>query len=273
MELLELTKPIVEDPSNVSIKEDRILATDQIDQQPNVLLIDGVGKLSKGNISAWSGRAKSKKTFALSLTLAGLVTGQSIHELFKPCGQGLAWCDTEQSPFDAQRVVKRIKAIAGTEDGLYFYQLRRYGAKIRRQKVKAVLDANKGNIDLLVVDGVRDLVIDFNDPVESSEMVTDLMAWSVDYNVHIAVVLHANKGDGFMRGHLGTELENKSEAVFTVDKDEHINNVSKVTEQFGRGKGVEPFSIKINSQGLPEVVEDMNEFTGLNDSNKAPWDK
>ena len=270
MELLKVNNPVNESGAEISIVEDRILSTDDITQQPNVLLIDDIGKLSRGNISAWNGVAKSKKTFAISLAVGGLITGNAIHSLFSPCGKGLAWCDTEQSPFDAQRVVKRLRAMNSTEEGLYFYQFRRYGAKVRRQKVKKVLDDHGDKIELMVIDGIRDLVIDFNDPVESSDMVTDLMAWSVDYDVHIAVVLHANKGDGFMRGHLGTELENKSEAVFKVEKHDTIKDVSTVTEQFGRGKNVDPFAIKINNQGLPEVVDDMDIETGL-DNGKAPW--
>ena len=272
MELLQLNNPATVEDGKVSIKEDRIRATDDIVQQPNVLLIDGIGKLSRGNISAWNGVAKSKKTFAISLAVGGLVTGKSIHSLFEPCGKGLAWCDTEQSPFDAQRVVKRIEALNRSEEGLFFYQFRKYGPKLRKEKVKQVLEDHGNDIEILVIDGIRDLVIDFNDPVESSEIVTDLMAWSVDYDLHIAVVLHANKGDGFMRGHLGTELENKSEAVFKVEKHETLKDISTVTEQFGRGKNIDEFQIKINDQGLPEVVDDMSFETGVSDD-LAPWER
>lgn len=273
MELLEVSKPIVAPVDAISIAEDRILATDNIEQQPYVLRIDGIGKLSRGNISAWNGVAKSRKTYAISLAVGGLVTGNSVHYHFQPCGKGLAWADTEQSPYDAQRVVKRLRDLNKSEDGLYFYQMRKYGAKVRKQKVKAILEKHKDELEMIVIDGIRDLVVDFNDPVESSEIVTDLMAWSVDYDVHIAVVLHANKGDGFMRGHLGTELENKSEAVFKVEREDNLKDVSKVSEQFGRGKNVDDFYIKINDQGMPEVVEDIEIETGVKDDNDAPWMK
>lgn len=239
-----------------SIDLDRIKADDEIAKAPYVLLIDGVGKMSKGNISSWKGIAKSKKTFALTLIMANLVGKASLHEKFSPANKGLvAWVDTEQSPYDAQKIVKRIKTMCGNEDDLMFYALRKYGAKDRVSKVESLLTKHGEKIDVLVIDGVRDLVNDFNDATESSKLISKLMAWSIDYDCHISVVLHANKSDGNMRGHLGTELENKSETVFSVTKDQNIKDVSLVEEQFGRGKEIESFEIKINKNGLPEVVD------------------
>lgn len=258
MDLIELDKPV---ENMVSISEDRIRSTDDIAKAPTVLKIDGIPKFTKGNISAWQGIAKSKKTFAITLTVGGLVAGESIHNKFAPEGDGnLAWFDTEQSPFDAQKVVRRLKKLAGVEERLHFYALRRYGAKTRVQKIEAYLAEYGKDLDFMVIDGVRDLVIDFNDPVESSEIVTKLMAWTIDYDCHISVVLHANKGDGNMRGHLGTELENKCEAAFSVTKDEINTDMSEVEEKFGRGKNIEKFKIVIDGNGMPGVYEGDGDY-------------
>lgn len=269
-ELKLLDEPIKQSPETVEFECDRIRANDEIERDPYVLLVDGIGKLSKGNISAWQGIAKSKKTFGITLTVAGLVRGESIHPKFQPVVNGkLIWIDTEQSPYDAQKVTKRLYAMCGSDENLLFYALRKYNAKVRVQKIEAILERYKGEIDCLVIDGIRDLIIDFNDPVESSEITTKLMAWSIDYNIHISVVLHANKSDGNMRGHLGTELENKCETVFAVKKDEQLKDVSHIEEKFGRGKNIEPFQFKVNSDGLPELVDDH--FIEVED--KAPWEK
>lgn len=272
-ELVQLDKPLEKEvAAAIDFECDRIRAEDEIDKDPYVLLVDGIGKLSKGNISAWQGIAKSKKTFGITLTVAGLVRGESLHPKFQPVAGGkLVWIDTEQSPYDAQKVTKRLFKMCGGDYNLLFYALRKYGAKTRVQKIEAILEKYKGQMDCLIIDGIRDLIIDFNDPVESSEITTKLMAWSIDYNIHISVVLHANKSDGNMRGHLGTELENKCETVFAVKKDEQYKDVSHIEEKFGRGKNVEPFKFKVNAEGLPELVDDDHIL--VDDDDTPPWER
>src|SRR5690606_27616282 len=125
----------------------RIISTDEIEKDPYILLIDGVGKMSKGNISAWKGIAKSKKTFALTLLVANMVSGSSLHEKFSPIVRNnIAWVDTEQSPYDAQKVVKRIKNMCGKEDNLYFYALRKYNVESRLNKIESLLKQNGNDI-------------------------------------------------------------------------------------------------------------------------------
>lgn len=270
MELIEINEPLPLKDS-ISIDGDRIRATDNYKKPPTVLMIDGISKMTKGGISCFSGIAKSRKTTALTLCVAGLITGHSVHDKFKPMGKGLAWIDTEQSPFESFEVVKRLERLAGTEQGLLFYNHRPYGPKERIKKIEKILEENGSDIDILVIDGARDLVYDFNDPKESSEVVTMLMAWSINYDCHISVVLHANKGDGFMRGHYGTELENKSQLVFKVTQNEGaFRDISTVSETFGRGRNIEDFEITINSDGLPEVVG--SNVIDLPSDDKAPWD-
>ena len=254
----------------VPIDVDRITAADEIEKEPYILLIDGIGKMSKGNISAWKGKAKSKKTFGLTLIVANMVGRSSLHTKFSPIvSKNIAWVDTEQSPYDAQKVVKRIKMMAGSEDRLFFYALRKYNVETRLGKIETLLKEKGNEIDLLVIDGIRDLIYDFNDARESSELITKLMAWSTEYHLHITTVLHANKSDGNMRGHLGAELENKSETVFSVTKDENIKDVSLIEEDMGRGKNIDSFQIMINANGLPEIVE--SELISSNEDNDAPY--
>ncbi|WP_271856106.1 AAA family ATPase [Patiriisocius marinus] len=270
MELIEINEPLPLKDS-ISIDGDRIRATDNYEKPPTVLMIDGISKMTKGGISCFSGIAKSRKTTALTIAVADVITGNNTGAKFVPMDKGLAWADTEQSPFECYEVVKRLEALAGTEDGLFFYNLRRYGPKTRIDKIKKMLDEHSDDISLLVIDGVRDLVYDVNDAKECTEITSMLMAWTIDYDIHISLVLHANKGDGFMRGHLGTELENKSQLVFKVTQNEGaMRDLSTVSETFGRGRNIEDFEIKINKEGLPEVVG--SNMIDLPSDDKAPWD-
>ncbi len=96
-----------------------------------------------------------------------------------------------------------------------------------------------------------------------------IMKWSYDYDMHIAVVIHQTN-EGKARGHIGTEIENKSETVIKVERDGIDVNVSKVIEVFGRGKGFEEFEFFVDDNGLPVIgsVDFTKEF-GNNDD--APF--
>jgi hypothetical protein len=68
--------------------------------------------------------------------------------------------------------------------------------------------------------------------------------------------LHQNKGNGFARGHLGSELVNKAETVYTIEKETESSEVSVVSFTETRGKTPSPFAFQINEDGLPEILDD-----------------
>jgi hypothetical protein len=140
------------------------------------------------------------------------------------------------------------------EDRLTFLLLREYSPKQRRQIISIALDADN-EIGLVIIDGCRDLLFDINNPTESVDVINDLMRWSSYYNLHIHTVLHLNKGDDQIRGHIGTELANKAETVLQVTKSSFDSNISEVKPMQVREKEFEPFAFRINDDGLPEQVK------------------
>jgi len=96
------------------------------------------------------------------------------------------------------------------------------------------------------------LIYNFNDITESSNIVNMLMKLSSETNCHICAVLHENKGDDSLRGHTGTELQNKAETVISVKAND---NVSIVSPKFCRNMPFEKFNFRINADGLPEYCE------------------
>ena len=246
----------------------RIRSTDNIKQNEYLLKIDNTNKFSKGNISGWIGLAKSKKTFALTMFVSALVGCMRLFGKFNASSESnVLYIDTEQSPSDVQRITRRVKAISLKEDNLYMYGLRPLSPKSRIEAIEILLQQHK--VDVLIIDGIRDLLMDINNAVESTEVMTKLMAWSFDYDIHIATVLHQNKGDGHSRGHIGTELNNKAETILRVSKDEVDGSISHIEEVFGRGKGFEKFSFFVDEDGLPKICEDYDITVN---EDKAPWE-
>lgn len=251
---------LVDDVFKEKILKRRVKPSDNIKSSEYVLKIDGVKKFSKCNISGWIGRAKSKKSFALTMFVAELLGAVGLYQKFEALKQyNVLYIDTEQSDDDVQLVTKRLKYLSNKEDNLFMYGLRPHNPEERVMAIDLLLDEHK--CDVLIVDGIRDLIYDINDAVECTNVMTKLMKWSYDYNIHIACVLHQNKGNGMARGHIGTELENKCQTLIRITKDETDYKISSFAEEFGRGKGIEDFDFTIDSSkvdyGLPVVIESI----------------
>lgn len=255
---------------SLRLQDYRIKASDPIPKNVYVSEIKNTKKFSRKNISAWKGKAKAKKTFAMTMWGSSAIAGTNLYQTFKSYKKNnLLWIDTEMSPVDAQRVAIRMQKLVGNTDNLFLYGFRPLSPKERIEKIEEALKLHKP--DVLVIDGVRDLVWNINDPVESTTVVTMVMKWSYDYDMHIAVVIHQNN-EGGARGHIGTELENKAETVIGVVRDETDINISTISESFGRGKGFDDFDFFIDEDGIPVVGDlDLDNSFNVGPEDDAPF--
>lgn len=255
--------------SNINIKElwhsSRLLITDKFEYPPVVIRIDESVVGTLGNFSATVGKAKSKKTFSVTvITAAALVCRLMINynATMPEDKRKIIYFDTEQSPFHSQKVLSRIIELAGMSkefhpENLEFVCLRKFDPTTRIQIIEEAIKSTE-NLGLVIIDGIRDLVFDINSPIESTEIISKLMIWTEVYQLHIHTVLHLNKTDDNARGHLGTELLNKAEAILQVVRDDKDPNISVVKPMSIRDVEFEPFAFRIDDDGLPEAVDDYH---------------
>jgi hypothetical protein len=244
------------------MKKSRLQITDEFTAPPVILRVDDsiIGTL--GNFSASTGKAKSKKTFNICAIVASALTNGTVlnyHATLPDNKRKIIYVDTEQSRFHCLRVLRRIHLLAdlSTEEkasNLEFLSLRQYAPKLRLSVIENAIYTTD-NLGLVIIDGIRDLAYDINSPNESTELITKLMQWTDERQIHIHTVLHLNKGDDNTRGHLGTELNNKAETVLQVTKDEFDRDISSVSAMFIRDRDFEPFAFRINKDSLPELIE------------------
>ena len=240
-----------------------IRASDTYKNPPQIIWIDNSTIATLGNFSASTGKAKSKKTFNISAIVAAALANGSVLNYRAQLPEGkrrVLYVDTEQSRFHCHNVLERILKLAGLPTGidsenLDFIGLREYSPKVRLQVVDYALRTNSG-YGLVIIDGIRDMMLDINNATESVSLINTLMKWSSVYDIHIHCVLHLNKGDDNVRGHIGTELNNKAETVLVITKDSKDSNISEVKALQIRDKEFKPFAFRIDRSGLPEVVED-----------------
>ena len=238
-----------------------IRTTDTYPTPPQILWIATSAIATLGNFSASTGKAKSKKTFNVSaIVAASLKNGRVLN--YRAClpegKRRVLYVDTEQSRFHCHNVLERILRLANLpttcdSENLHFICLREYSPSVRMQVIDYALRQNEG-YGLVIIDGVRDLMLDINNAAESVAVINKMMEWSSRYNLHIHCVLHLNKGDNNVRGHIGTEMGNKAETVLVVNKSSTMPQVSEVRALHIREKEFQPFAFNINDEGLPELL-------------------
>ena len=119
--------------------------------------------------------------------------------------------------------------------------------------------------DAVFIDGIRDIIGDFNDNAESAALVGELMALAEQQHICIWNVLHMNPRPGNddeskMRGHLGTELGNKITDTLVSIKKKDDNGVNfTVKQQDARGKDMEDWKFYITDAagalGVPRIYQ------------------
>jgi len=217
-----------------------------------------------GNFSVIGGQNKSRKTFFMSALVGASLGSRLILNMrgyFE--GKDVIFFDTEQSEYDLHMSARRAVLLNGHKGGLSNYKifcLRPLTPEGRTMFIESYLEKNK-NIGLIVIDGVRDLITDVNNPDQSTEIVTKIMQWTKVYNIHASLVLHENPGSDKLRGHLGTEIQNKAETIIRIEKPKDEPEISRVIPKAIRGaKEFEPYAFRINDDVLPELTILENAF-------------
>lgn len=215
-----------------------------------------------GNFSLIIGKAKARKSFYINIALSTALSKDVMLERFisdlpKDKNEVL-YFDTEQGKYHVQLAVKRICNLSNEPEpkNLHTYYLRSLTPSERLQFIEAEIYSND-KIGFVVIDGIKDLVTSINDEEQATMIVSKLMKWSEERNIHIVTVLHQNKSDANARGHIGTELINKAETVLEVAKAESDNAISIVTPLQCRNIEPEVFAFEINEFGLPIIAENF----------------
>ncbi len=236
----------------VSWKRCQVFADEQIPESEPLLMIGEQIFLCRDNIATIIGKPKCYKTF-LTSSFAGAFLSSSFMNLSTPKKNGkILFLDTEQGKARTQKVQQRINLICGldiqtTNDNLIMLSVREFDASKRLEILKEAVADNKP--DLVLIDGIRDLLVNFNDVEDSNDIVNEMMKLSTDFNCGIITVIHQNKGDANARGHLGSELMNKSQSVIEMRKSGDIGTARPL---HCRDIEFASFSFSINEQGVPQ---------------------
>ena len=183
---------------------------------------------ARGELVGLSGKAKSGKTFVCSILMALCFRNEVLSvERIDAKPLHVLWYDTEQSEESTQDILRhRIMPMTGiqTADGnvfeeyLHVFNVRGEAWADRLPMLETAVRYYRP--DLVVLDGIRDLVADINDGVVAQDVVERLMHLASECHCCMVCVLHQNKSyeDRNLRGWIGTELKNKAFEVYECSK-------------------------------------------------------
>ena len=215
----------------------------------------------RGELVTVSGKAKSGKTFFLTLLMAACTAAEEVVGIARmPDTPPLKclWYDTEQSRQSTLEILRdRISKLShGIEDGMYdIFNCRSVDWQERLALLETAIA--QGCPDFVVIDGICDLIADINDGVSVKPVVERLMQLAQDHQCCIVCAIHQNKGaeDRNPRGWMGTELNNKSFEVYSCEliKPDIIFSVEQMLSRRFRMERL--FYFVVDEMGLPHTSE------------------
>lgn len=227
--------------------------------QPDQFLFHAKGKKigSLQNLVIVSGKQKNGKSRYISAIIGAALSGSPLFSLsvqFPLNRDRLALFDTEQGDFDFYRQIETIKAFSGLSSLQNFdaYNTREDDPGDSLKMIEAYLTENP-QCSILVIDGLLDLILDFNNVIESKRLINFLKKITKQFNVLIIAVIHRGKGNDTNIGNLGAMADRLAQSVLKVEKDKE-RGVYNFSPEFMRSdEEFDPVSIWYNGHTWEEV--------------------
>ena len=203
-----------------------------------ILSINGVGVLSFQNISCIIAQPGAGKSSTNESIISSIINKDCDCLGFETDAKSVMYIDFERTEDDVwnsfNKVMKRAKVSIGTTfENVKIISFRNIPkSKNRKDRIESLLERYKP--ELLLLDGVGDLVDDTNSLEQSIECKNWVRFITSKFNVSILTTLHPNKGSLTPRGHIGSEILREAESVLSiiVNSDE----TRTLTSDFVHGK-------------------------------------
>jgi hypothetical protein len=233
---------------------------DYIPNKENIVFTIGnkhVGSLQ--NYITFSGLPKAgKSTFVAGAIASAFVPyevfGMKIH--FPADRRKLCYFDTESSDYDFFRQMNKVKSFCehnNLPDWFNAYQVREDSSVAVRKMVERYLE-NNPDCSVIIVDGLLDLLNNYNDEKESIFVTKWLKKITKVYNVLLITVLHQSKSNNQTTGHIGSNSDRYAQSTLDILKDKE-RNCYVLSSRFMRSDAdFEPITL-MNFNGTFQQIE------------------
>ena len=197
---------------------------------------DGIPFANIGDLHVVSGKSGHGKTNFMSQLMATILCGrfgkmryEQSASIPKPV---ILYIDTEQGKDDTIAVKNRVCTMANIDyskpcDQFKILRLRdTEDAKVRWKKILKAVWLLRPNV--IFLDGILDIVYDYNSQEECSPIIRQCMMISTHYDASLWLVLHENPLQDKLVGTLGSITQRKATEVFTVRKHKQADERQRV---------------------------------------------
>lgn len=238
---------------------------------------------SAGNITTIAGQVKSGKTALNAAILAGATAPQG--SIIDTLGlviqansnyKAVLHYDSEQSEYNHFKFFKGVYERTGRSKDVDFFgswNIRKYDVKNRIVFIEQSANSyaqKHGGVFIIIIDGIADLMNNPNDYEESNIIIDRVEKLAIRYNCPVVTVLHFNPGSDKERGHLGSQLQRKSESVLSIIRDgaqsvltgKYLRNAGEIPEirfEYNKEKGYHTLANIITPQIKQQAKEQAKE--------------
>ena len=243
------------------------------------LSYNGVKFAPLGGIHGLTGQPGHGKTFTFTQIMIAILRGE-YYGLRYELGDEVPhpkvlYIDTEMEKGNTQLVMLRVYEMMGWQVGSEHEEFRvlwlreEVRAEDRWRKTLKAISVMQPTVVFL--DGLIDVVSDFNDNKECQQMIYKCMATASHYGISMWCLLHENPGSEKMVGHAGSFLERKATDVLKTKKEKGMEVIFKVTQKKARARDLEDWQFRIedgeHKYGQPVILGGTSEddFNTLNE--------
>jgi hypothetical protein len=220
----------------------------------------------------FQGMPKNGKSLFITSAIASAFTTWDIFGMkinFQDNRKRLCYVDTESSDFDFYRTLERIRRQTLLDELPHNFDalsVREESPTDIQKLLEYYLEFNL-DCSLLVLDGLLDLIQDFNNVAESFNLVQWLKKITKKYDLLILCVLHLGKKDNLSIGHIGSFLDRKSQSVLKVEKNKEKKTIELTSTFLRSSEDINPISIQFQGNDWYQVdstpVDKTNNIYGI----------
>ena len=217
------------------------------------LSYNGVPFAPLGGIHGLTGQPGHGKTFTFTQLMVAVMRGEFYglhyelsHEIPQP---KVLYIDTEMEKGNTQLVMLRVYEMMGWDKGTEQEQFKILWLREElksidrwRKTIKAINDMRP---TVVFLDGLIDVLADFNDNKECQDLIYQCMKTASRYGISMWLLLHENPGSEKMVGHAGSFLERKATDVLKTKKDKGAEVIFSVEQKKARGRDLDKWQFKI----------------------------
>ena len=243
--------------------EKRKYNPDYIPNKENIVFTIGnkhVGSLQ--NFITLSGLPKAGKSTFVAGAIASAFVPYDVFSMkihLPTDRRKICYFDTESSDYDFFRQINKIKGFCErTElpDWFNAYQVREDGSGLIRKMIEAYLSVN-ADCSVIIIDGLLDLLVNYNDERESSLVTKWLKKITKVYNVLLITVLHQSKSNLSTTGHIGSASDRFAQSTLDIIKEKEKNTYVLASRFMRSDADFEPVTL-MNFNGTFQQVESDN---------------